>query len=280
MPSLIEAYWPMLLAALLIGLAVAWFVLRANRKTRVTVDRRDVLDEGAAPAARNQALIDAAGIPEAQAEIGILAVHEEVQVKAREPVPQAPLEHQEAPGDDVDLTIVVPLPRPQPLRIEEAGSPPRGRGASRQAEHAPWCRPAPARRRIQPSVCEERAAPHDAGVMASELEQPVDGTVQDDRVGVEEQEGAASRPSSSVVVGAGEPQILLRRDDVDLGKLLRDRIGGAVGGRVVHDDDLVGDVPRLADHGGDTLERQRLRVVADDEDAQLERRRLEIGGRT
>lgn len=68
MPSLIEAYWPMLLAALLIGLAVAWFVLRANRKTRVTVDRRDVLDEGAAPAARNQALIDAASPAPAPAE--------------------------------------------------------------------------------------------------------------------------------------------------------------------------------------------------------------------
>ena len=33
--------------------------MMATRKTRVAVDRRDTLDEGAAPAARNQALIDA-----------------------------------------------------------------------------------------------------------------------------------------------------------------------------------------------------------------------------
>jgi len=59
MQILIETYWPLLLVGLLIGLATAWLLLRANRKTRVTVDRRDVLDEGAAPAARNQALIDA-----------------------------------------------------------------------------------------------------------------------------------------------------------------------------------------------------------------------------
>ena len=37
-----------------------WWLIAATRRTRVTVDRRDTLDEGAAPAARNQALIDAA----------------------------------------------------------------------------------------------------------------------------------------------------------------------------------------------------------------------------
>ena len=58
MIPLLETYWPLLVAALAIGILVAWFMLRANRKTRVSVDKRDVLDEGAAPAARNQALID------------------------------------------------------------------------------------------------------------------------------------------------------------------------------------------------------------------------------
>lgn len=66
MMQLLEFYWPLLLVALAIGLSVAWLVFRANRKTRVTVDRRDVLDEGAAPAARNQALIDAGEKPTAQ----------------------------------------------------------------------------------------------------------------------------------------------------------------------------------------------------------------------
>lgn len=55
-------------AALLVGLAIVflavaiWMFLRANRKTTIVDDgtgTRDVLDEGASPAARNQALIDA-----------------------------------------------------------------------------------------------------------------------------------------------------------------------------------------------------------------------------
>jgi predicted flap endonuclease-1-like 5' DNA nuclease len=58
MPELIEAYWPYLLIAFAIGVAVAWFAFVATRKTSVATDKRDVLDEGAAPAARNQALID------------------------------------------------------------------------------------------------------------------------------------------------------------------------------------------------------------------------------
>ena len=60
MDALIETYWPLLLAALAIGLLVAWFVFHANRKTTIKGSGGDVLDEGAAPAARNQALIDSA----------------------------------------------------------------------------------------------------------------------------------------------------------------------------------------------------------------------------
>ncbi len=59
MPELIEAYWPYLLIGLVIGLLIAWAVFVVTRKTSVATDKRDVLDEGAAPAARNQALIDA-----------------------------------------------------------------------------------------------------------------------------------------------------------------------------------------------------------------------------
>ncbi|MFN2101263.1 hypothetical protein [Altererythrobacter sp. MF3-039] len=58
MMPLLEIYWPYLLVAFAIGLALAWFLFAASRKTRVTSDTRDVLDEGAVPAARNQALID------------------------------------------------------------------------------------------------------------------------------------------------------------------------------------------------------------------------------
>jgi predicted flap endonuclease-1-like 5' DNA nuclease len=60
MIEMIEANWLLFVIALLIGIAVAWFVFAGTRRTRVDIDRRDTLDEGAAPAARNQALIDAA----------------------------------------------------------------------------------------------------------------------------------------------------------------------------------------------------------------------------
>ena len=60
MIELALANWIVLVAALLLGLAVAWWIYFGRRRARVTGDRRDVLDEGADPAARNQALIDSA----------------------------------------------------------------------------------------------------------------------------------------------------------------------------------------------------------------------------
>lgn len=67
MNELLGQYWGLILAALVIGVVVAWFVFAANRKT--TVERTaDAVDETAAPARRNQALIDAppaAAVPNA-----------------------------------------------------------------------------------------------------------------------------------------------------------------------------------------------------------------------
>ena len=59
MAETIANNWPYLLIALAMLLALGWFVFLASRKTSVITERRDVLDEGAAPAQRNQALIDA-----------------------------------------------------------------------------------------------------------------------------------------------------------------------------------------------------------------------------
>lgn len=58
MAELVSANWIVLVLALLIGLAVAWWIFVGGRKTTVT---RDELpgDEGARVAKRNQALIDA-----------------------------------------------------------------------------------------------------------------------------------------------------------------------------------------------------------------------------
>ena len=55
MLPLLETYWPLLVAALVFGVVVAWFRFASNRKTRVEADRRDVLDHhatGLAPARR------------------------------------------------------------------------------------------------------------------------------------------------------------------------------------------------------------------------------------
>ncbi len=60
MSELLETYWPLVVGALLVGLAIAWFVFIVSRRTRVAGTSRDVLDEGAAPAERNRALIDSA----------------------------------------------------------------------------------------------------------------------------------------------------------------------------------------------------------------------------
>lgn len=55
----IEANWIAFALALVIGLLVAWWLFgRGSRDSRDRSYRPDVLDEGAAPAQRNQALID------------------------------------------------------------------------------------------------------------------------------------------------------------------------------------------------------------------------------
>ncbi len=69
--DLFEVYWPYIAIGLLIALVIVWFVSRANRKTSVVRENlaKDVLDEGAERASRNQALIDAASpAPTAEAE--------------------------------------------------------------------------------------------------------------------------------------------------------------------------------------------------------------------
>lgn len=60
MSELLQTYWPLIVVALVIGVAVAWYVFHASRRTRVSRTGGDVLDEGAERAQRNTALIDSA----------------------------------------------------------------------------------------------------------------------------------------------------------------------------------------------------------------------------
>lgn len=117
----IEANWVAFALALIIGLLVAWWLFgRGSRGSRERSHRPDVLDEGAAPAPRNQALIDApssvatasaslaatgadtmVGLGEIAAAAVVEEVHavEEEKAKAAASAPPAP----ETPTDADDL---------------------------------------------------------------------------------------------------------------------------------------------------------------------------------
>jgi predicted flap endonuclease-1-like 5' DNA nuclease len=94
MNDFLAANWPWLVVVVVLALLAAWWMLSATRRTRVSVDRRDTLDEGAAPAARNQALIDAPPaatvvppiVPEAigGAGVAVAAGAQEAQIEAQE----------------------------------------------------------------------------------------------------------------------------------------------------------------------------------------------------
>lgn len=101
--ELIEANWPLLLVAFLIGLALAFFLFKANRRTRVTGDTGDVLDEGASPAARNQALIDSGPVA---------AVPPETVAPAR---PLSPASPEIKPAERVEAPQPVVPPTPADL---------------------------------------------------------------------------------------------------------------------------------------------------------------------
>jgi predicted flap endonuclease-1-like 5' DNA nuclease len=101
MAELVQDNWLLLVLALLVGLAVAWWLFVASRRTRVEIARRD--DE--APAKRNQALIDAPpAAPRVEipplAPMGLAGVGEAVQAAA-EPVPVAPAPSGPEQGDDL-----------------------------------------------------------------------------------------------------------------------------------------------------------------------------------
>mgnify|MGYP001153683160 CR=1 FL=1 len=56
MPELLQEYWLLILAALVIGIVVAWWIFHASRRTRVELEDKPSESGGAK---RNQALIDA-----------------------------------------------------------------------------------------------------------------------------------------------------------------------------------------------------------------------------
>jgi predicted flap endonuclease-1-like 5' DNA nuclease len=137
----LEAYGLYLLIAFLVGFLTVWLIGRANRKTSVKISK-DVLDEDAAPAARNQALIDAptksAGVeelpkvaPVAEPVAKTVAEPEPAPEPAPPPAPPPPPPPSPAPPPAPE-----PAPEPEP---EPAPAPP---PAPPPAAAAPEAKPA------------------------------------------------------------------------------------------------------------------------------------------
>lgn len=114
---MIEANWLIFIAALLIGIVVAYWVFVHGSRPPKRDRRPDVLDEGASPAKRNQALIDtppAAHIdPPAMA--GTMAgIGEVIAVAAQEEIDSAAEKRSRQP---------VPTPAPTPAPTPGSASP-------------------------------------------------------------------------------------------------------------------------------------------------------------
>ena len=108
MSELVQANWVLFVIALLLGIAVAYWTFVANRKTRVITTKPDVLDEGAEPARRNQALIDT---PSAALKVPPAPQPAAEPILAAEPA-VAPAPPQVGPGRDPGGRDILPCPVP------------------------------------------------------------------------------------------------------------------------------------------------------------------------
>lgn len=109
----LTAHWPLIVAGLVALVLIIWAIARMSRRAKVVDDDagaplvRDVLAEGAAPAARNQALIDAAPA----------AIATTVAVPAPVLEPLTP-----QPADPVAQPQAAPAPAPAPAPTPVEGT--------------------------------------------------------------------------------------------------------------------------------------------------------------
>ena len=107
MINVIQANWLAFALALIIGLLVAWWLFGRASTAPKRDYKPDVLDEGAAPAQRNQALIDAAPaaaiITPAPMSVGMGGMGEAVAVGAQDVVEEAAAAAPVAATDDLVL---------------------------------------------------------------------------------------------------------------------------------------------------------------------------------
>ena len=141
--------------ALAVLLIVWWMLSRSSKRTRDRSYKPDVLDEGVGPAARNQALIDAApaaqvvmppvmsdvlgGMGEVVARAAQTEVEQAIPVEVAPPPPPPPLP---APAPE---PVVAPEPQPAPVPAPEPEPEPEPESEPEPiAEVAPEPEPAPA----------------------------------------------------------------------------------------------------------------------------------------
>lgn len=134
MLEMIETNWIVALVVLLLAVLVAWLIWGRGSKERRRAETVDVLSEGAAPAERNTALIDAppaaavmTTIVPAPASVGMAGIGEVVAHAAEEEVeavsapPPAPVVAPDASADADDLTRIKGIGPKLRTRLGELG---------------------------------------------------------------------------------------------------------------------------------------------------------------
>jgi len=134
--------------ALVFGLLLVWYLFSRSSAPRERSYKPDVLDEGAAPAARNQALIDAPPAAKIEPVIAPAPAPEPVPVAAPEPVVEAAPKPKAAPK---------PEPKPKAEPKSKAEPKPKAEPAAK-AEPKPKAAPKP---KAEPKPAPAPAAPDD-----------------------------------------------------------------------------------------------------------------------
>jgi hypothetical protein len=107
-------------------------------------------------------------------------------------------------------------------------------------------------------------------VPVGEFQELLDGAVEDDRVGVEEQDPAAGAVPVGEVVGAAESEVLARLDERDPGEFAPHHLCRAVARKVVDDDGFIAKVAGVSLEGVEAVTEEVFDVPGDDADGDVD----------
>ncbi len=140
MIEVIEANWPAVALGLAVVLVLLWFLVRGSSKPRERHRAPDALDEGAGPAQRNQAFIDA---PSA---VAVAKQAQEMPVAAPVPIPVPPPAEPAVPPPPLvaEKKPARKKAAPKPKAVPKAKAAPKAKAEPRsKAEPKPKAEPAP-----------------------------------------------------------------------------------------------------------------------------------------